>query len=331
MSAQGLLPGGGALGDRVSIGAVGASFSLIIYSGYLVQMFFDWLSQFEEALVGVERLNEYLRLPLEKGAGLPASAKFLTDHPREKSLNDSILQAPTQTLSLKAVSLAYSHEGPLILKDISLNFAPGRKYGIIGRTGSGKSSLVQVLLGLYPPTSGEITYGNRILFEEDLPLAPYRELFSFVSQEPFLFAGSLRENLCLDHLVSDDRLIEVLKEVGWSQDPSLAHLNLAIEEKGKNLSSGERQLISFARAILNPKKFVILDEATSSIDPAHEELLFRSLKKNTAGTTLIAIAHKLSQLSDFDEIIWLDQGRLHKIAPPSEVLNEFLATDLSAL
>jgi ABC-type multidrug transport system fused ATPase/permease subunit len=149
---------------HATVGSVGVAFTFITLSGSMLQMFFEWVIQFEEAMTGVERLDHYLRLPIEPESILPAEAEFQTGHPIENGKMNPFPTPPTRSedgpysaeIEFKNVSFRYSQDLPFVLKNLDLKVHAGEHLGIIGRTGSGKSTLIQALFGLYPLTEGEI-------------------------------------------------------------------------------------------------------------------------------------------------------------------------------
>ena len=158
----------------------------------------------------------------------------------------------------------------------------------------------------------------------------YRKSMAFISQEPILFQGSLRFNLDIEGYHTDANLHEVLLKVGlleWVQSHPDG-LNMKIEERGKNLSLGERQLLCMARCLLQQSPIVIMDEATSSVDPQSEEILVRATEEFFADRTQIIIAHRLSTLAKCDRILWLQNGEIVALGPTSEVLPRFKKTEL---
>lgn len=321
----------------VTVGAIGVAFSFITFSGNTVLIFFEWLAQFEEALVGVERMNGFLRHPLEPGSQLPSSAKFQTGHPIEKAgavdRFQDLAQKPSADVKFSNVSFRYGEDLPWILKNFSLEIKAGEKVGVIGRTGSGKSTLTQVLLHLYPLAEGDVQIegvsaklgGN----QNGISLSNYRRLFSFISQDPVLFRGTLRENLDLAGERSDDQLTASLETVGLSSWANQVHLDSEIEERGRNVSFGEKQLICLARALLQDAPIVIMDEATSAVDPQSEEILVQATERFFRGKTQILIAHRLSTLTSCDRIVWLHKGRIKAEGTPEKVLAEFENSNLS--
>lgn len=323
-----------------SIGSVGVAFTFITLSGNTVQMFFEWLTQFEEAMIGVERLDQYMRMDIEEGNFLPSSAHFKTGHPTysdsvEKYLhNRRLTDDRNASVEVQNLSFRYRDDLPWVLKDLNFEVHAGERLGIVGRTGSGKSSLIQALFHLYPISKGHISINkHRPKMKSDdhgVDLNLYRKSMAFISQEPILFQGSLRFNLDIEGHHPDANLNEVLLKVGlleWVQ----AHpdgLNMKIEERGKNLSLGERQLLCMARCLLQQSPIVIMDEATSSVDPQSEEILVRATEEFFADRTQIIIAHRLSTLAKCDRILWLQNGEIVALGPTSEVLPRFKKTEL---
>lgn len=319
----------------LSVGSVGVAFTFIAMSGNTVQMFFEWLAQLEDALIGVERLDRYLRLPLEPGHRLPSRAKFATGHPVDSAVKESELKAlkitPARaaTVSVQDLWFRYQEHLPWVLKGLNFKINAGERLGIIGRTGSGKSSLIQALFRLYPIDRGEIRidgHAAAVAGETNaVDLNVYRRAIAFIAQEPVLFQGTLRANLDIDGRYADEDCMAVLDRVGlgeWVRWHAQG-LNLRIEERGKNLSLGERQLLCMARCLLQDAPVVVMDEATSSVDPQSEEILVKATEEFFEGRTQILIAHRLSTLQKCDRILWLENGNIRRLGPTDEVLLEF--------
>lgn len=323
----------------LSIGSVGVAFSFIVLSGNTVQMFFEWLAQSEEALIGVERLDHYLHRRLEPGSFLPASAQFKTAHPvysetLEKYLFSRRLTEKNQaTIEVSNVWFRYDPELPWVLKNLSFDVKPGERLGVIGRTGSGKSSLIQALFHLYAIEKGEISINGLSPKLKESGSGPdlglYRQSMALIAQEPVLFQGSLRDNLDPWKKKADSNLLEVLNRVGladWVRTGPQV-LNRRIEERGKNLSLGERQLLCLARCLMQDAPIVVMDEATSSVDPLSEEIMVKATEELFKGKTQIIIAHRLSTLGQCDRILWLDRGEIKMLGPAQEILKEFEKQD----
>lgn len=318
---------------HLSVGSIGVAFGFIALSSGTVQMFFEWLAQFEEAMVGVERLDNYIRRPLEPGAFLPSTAKFETGHPQHSIAEEQALLKQSKVLNNSATVefqnlwFRYRPDLPAVLKGLNFQIAAGEKIGIVGRTGSGKSSLIQALFHLYPIEKGKILIDNK--GAEDIDLELFRKSIAFIAQDPTLFRGTLRENLDVNHEHPDQDLFESLTQVGlekWATSNELKH---KIEERGRNLSLGERQLICMARCLLQNAPVIVMDEATSSVDPQSEEILVRATEEFFQGKTQLIIAHRLSTLRNCDRILWLQNGEIKMIGKPHEVLPSFQQANLS--
>ena len=331
---------------RVSIGSVGVAFTFVILSGTSLQMFFEWLAQLEEALTGVERLNDYLRRDLEPGAKLPAVREFPTGHPTytpEEEISrrsESLVSTTSAAVRIENLWFKYGEDLPWVLKGLNLEFRSGEKIGIIGRTGSGKTSFVQALFHLYPFQDGRIVVGGKSPNVDqppsDIPmidLTVYRRSIALISQEPTLFRASLRENLDLVGEKTELQLRQALDRVGltpWLNSQPQG-LEAAIEERGRNLSAGEKQLLCMARCLLQNAPVVVMDEATSSVDPQSEEILVRATREFFSDRTQIIIAHRLSTLDHCDRIVWLHRGEVKMFDRPSVVLPVFQRTELNDL
>jgi len=326
----------------LTIGSIGVAFSFIALSGGTVQMFFEWMSQFEEAMVGVERLDHYIRQPLEIGAKLPSVAKLPSNHiysseAEEKNIEERIEHLPMASkVDFENIWLRYREDLPYVLKGLNFQIQAGEKFGIVGRTGSGKSSLIQALFYLYPLQKGVIRIDGKAPTldllnpkAEEIDLLFYRRSLAFIAQDPTLFRGTLRENLALDLPASDQNLFSVLTQVGLSEWADADGLQLPIEERGRNLSQGERQLLCMARCLLQNSPVVVMDEATSSVDPQSEEMLVKATEEFFRGKTQIIIAHRLSTLLNCDRILWLQNGEIKMIGTPSEVLPIFQKSNLN--
>ncbi len=213
-------------------------------------------------------------------------------------------------ISFKNVNFAYEGRSQII-KNFSLNIDPGKKIGIVGATGSGKSTLVKLLLRLYKINEGSIEIdGNSI---ELLDLKSLRRCIALVSQETYLFQGSIEENISYGS--KDIVKSEIINAADVAEASEFINqlpqgLKTIVGERGQKLSGGQRQRIAIARAILKNAPILILDEATASVDNETEAAIQRSLKKITKNCTTIVIAHRLSTVIDADEIIVLDKGKI---------------------
>ena len=220
----------------------------------------------------------------------------------------------------EGVWFAYNDDD-FVLKEVSFEVRPGERVGIVGATGSGKTTLINLLLRFYDVTRGRITVDG--VDVRDLDLADLRSLFSLVLQDVHLFSGTIADNIRLgDVAMSDDRIRRAARAV--HADAFIERLPngfaSAVAERGATLSVGQKQLLSFARALAFDPRVLILDEATSSIDTETEILIRDALRVLMAGRTTIAIAHRLSTIQDMDKILVLHKGRLREAGTHQELL-----------
>ena len=213
-------------------------------------------------------------------------------------------------VSMENVSFSYT-PGVEVLKDVNLRIMPGEKIALVGPTGAGKTTLAALVSRLYDVTEGRVTVDGHDL--RDVAMASLNRQTSVVPQEPFLFSGTIRDNIRYSRTdVSDEDILHVAKVVG-------AHdfiirledgYDAQLEERGVNLSPGQRQLISLARALVANPRIVVLDEATASVDSHTEMLIQRALNQVLEGRTALIIAHRLSTVRSADRIVVIDQGRI---------------------
>ncbi|MCA9984436.1 MAG: ABC transporter ATP-binding protein [Anaerolineales bacterium] len=286
-----------------------AESSLTIGSLYLIFYYIDlirdplWkirrqLEELQKAAASIERINELFQIESTvldgPGAALPAGPL---------------------TVQFNQVDFAYADDpDTAILQQISFALQPGKVLGLLGRTGSGKSTLTKLLFRFYDPTSGQIQLGNGELHDlRQASLAQLRHHIGLVTQEIELFQASVRDNLTLfDDTIPDERISAVLTELGL--DGWLANLEHGLDTQlstgSGGLSAGEAQLLAFTRVFLRDPGLVILDEASSRLDPATEQLIERAIDKLLADRTAIIIAHRLATVQRSDEIMILDAGRI---------------------
>jgi len=218
------------------------------------------------------------------------------------------------------VSFAYV-EGEPVLTNVSFEVWPGQRVGIVGATGSGKTTIVSLLLRFYEVQSGRITIDGVDIRE--IPLGELRALFGLVLQDVQLFAGTIGSNVRLgNESIADDEVRAALRAVHASTfvDTLPLGLDTPVAERGSTLSVGQKQLLSFARALAFDPRVLVLDEATSSVDTDTELLIRDALKAVMRGRTTIAIAHRLSTIQDMDRILVMHRGELREAGTHQELL-----------
>jgi ATP-binding cassette subfamily C protein len=215
----------------------------------------------------------------------------------------------TVGLALESVSFSYG-EGDVVLDRVSLKVAPGEKVALVGASGGGKSTLVQALLGLYPASAGDISYGGVPVRE--IGWATVRDNVGVVLQHPVLFNASIRENLAMGREYHDAALWQSLEiaQLKGLVDVMPDGLDTIVGRHGVRLSGGQRQRLAIARMILSEPKVVILDEATSALDTETERLLHNALAGFLRGRTTLIIAHRLSAVKQADRILVFESGRV---------------------
>jgi len=214
----------------------------------------------------------------------------------------------------------YSPDGPWVLKDVSFTASPGQTIALVGHTGAGKTTIVNLLLRFYDPERGRITVDGVDIRE--LSTADLRSIIGFVQQDLFLFTGDILHNLTLDAPIGPEAARQAARRVGADRFierlPSGYHHELG--ERGRSLSVGERQLLSFARALALDPRILVLDEATSSVDAEAEAQIQRAIAELMAGRTSLVVAHRLSTILHADEILVLHHGEIRERGSHRELL-----------
>jgi len=243
---------------------------------------------------------------------------------KSKIPNNGNLLADSLKGNIKFNKIVFSYvRGEDVLKDISFNVKSGEKVAIVGATGSGKTTIVNLLTRFYDPQNGSIELDDINI--NDLDILSLRSKIALVLQDVFLFADTLLNNIILwNKSISFDNVVDAAKKIGIHDFiMSLPNgYNYNVKERGVMLSQGQRQLISFLRAYLKYPSILILDEATSSIDSNSEELIQNATKKITENKTSIIIAHRLSTILNSDRILVMDDGRLVESGTHSELIKK---------
>jgi ATP-binding cassette subfamily B protein len=276
-----------------------------------VNMIMMRLSQLQQAIIAAERVFELL-----DDERLAPSRPLKLDNPNNKRAQ-SIEQG-----RIEFRNVSFSYDGVTeVLRDISFTVYPGQTVALVGHTGSGKSTISNLLMHFYPLTRGEILI-------DGLPLIGYpreelRSKIGLVAQDPFLFVGDISKNIRLERPSLSDEDIRAAAEFVQAHEfiDKLPHgYEEPVSERGSTLSSGQRQLICFARTIAGQPKILILDEATASVDTETEEAIQIALGKMRQGRSTIAIAHRLSTIQDADLILVLHRGQIVERGTHAELL-----------
>ena len=209
-----------------------------------------------------------------------------------------------------SVTFGYNSSEP-VLRDVNIDLRPGRVVGLLGRTGSGKSTLTRLLFRLYDPDEGKVLIGGEDI--RDARLSDLHDRVGLVTQDVRLFHGTVRDNLTFfNRSVTDTRLLEVLRELGLTRwhDSLPDGLDTMLQPEGDSLSSGEAQMLAFARVFLKDPSVVVLDEATSRLDRVTEATIERAVDKLAKERTVLIVAHHLATIQRCDDIVILEDGQV---------------------
>jgi ATP-binding cassette subfamily C protein len=278
----------------LSIGEMLAVFSYLWFMMSPVQEIINIQYAWYAANAALGRINALLALrPAEEGMARV----------------DPFAGQQTVGLALEDVSFAYD-DGELVLDRVNLDIPPGEKVALVGASGGGKSTLVQALLGLYPPQSGVIRYGGVAVGEIGWPTV--RDNVGVVLQHPVLFNATVRENLSMGRDLPDEALWQALETAQLKQvvEEMPARLDTLVGKNGVRLSGGQRQRLAIARMVLSEPRVVILDEATSALDSETERQVHQALAGFLRGRTTLIIAHRLSAVKQADRILVFENGQV---------------------
>ncbi|EKD20282.1 uncharacterized protein L3040_007291 [Drepanopeziza brunnea f. sp. 'multigermtubi'] len=297
-----------ATGSGLSAGFVGLAMSYALQITQSLNWIVRQTVEVETNIVSVERVLEYARLESE-------APEVLHRH------RPPISWPASGAVEFKNYSTRYRPELDLVLKDINLDIKPHEKIGVVGRTGAGKSSLTLALFRIIEPSEGNISIDA--LNTSTIGLLDLRRRLAIIPQDAALFEGTIRDNLDPGHVHDDTELWSVLEHARLKEHVSSMNggLEAKIQEGGSNLSQGQRQLVSLARALLTPSNILILDEATAAVDVETDALLQTTLRSPLfSKRTIITIAHRINTILDSDRIVVLDKGRVEEFGTPAELL-----------
>ncbi|UXH76862.1 type I secretion system permease/ATPase [Roseateles amylovorans] len=265
-------------------------------------------TRYQGARAAMQSLNSVMNAPTE----------------RESNRNYVPLNQITGRIGLNDVGFSYPPQGdgqsPKVLRNVTLRIQPGERLAILGRIGSGKSTVLRMLAGLYQPTEGMVEVDGIDLRQVDP--AEFRSKVGFVSQEPRLFHGTLRDNVLMGRHVDAQRLVEVAKLTGLDRVVAGHPMgwDLPVGEMGSLLSGGQRQLVALARSLVTRPQILLMDEPTSSMDAQSEIAFLRQLRDAAGQCTLVMVTHRPAVLELVSRILVVDSGRLVMDGPRDQVL-----------
>ncbi|KAL0399136.1 UNVERIFIED_CONTAM: ABC transporter C family member 3 [Sesamum radiatum] len=275
-----------------------------------LQSWIVWtLSNMETKIISVERILQYSSIPSEPPLAVESN--------RPQS------HWPTHgEVSIQDLQVRYAPHMPLVLRGLTCTFFGEKKTGIVGRTGSGKSTLIQTLFRIVEPAGGQISIdGINIL---SIGLHDLRSRLSIIPQEPTMFEGTVRSNLDPLEEYTDEQIWEALDkcQLGDKVREKQGKLDSSVSENGENWSVGQRQLVCLGRVLLKKSKILVLDEATASVDTATDSLIQQTLKQHFSDSTVITIAHRITSVLDSAMVLLLDNGRLKEYDSPDKLLED---------
>ncbi len=280
----------------ITVGAAYMTFQYLLMLQEPIEQITQQLQELQKAAAGVTRVGELF----STRSALPPGG---TD------------KLPDGALSVRFDDVRFHYldvdDTQLTLKGVSFELAPGERLGLLGRTGSGKTTLTRLLFRLYDPTSGRVLLSGKDA--RDVDLSQLRSRIGLVTQDVQLFRGTVRDNLTFfDNTIPDDLITTVVREMGLSEwlERQEEGLDTIIDSGGRNLSAGEAQLVAFARVFLKDPGLIVLDEPSSRLDPASERLLEAAVEKLLRGRTAIIIAHRLETVERVDRILVLGNGEV---------------------
>ncbi|MCM8769509.1 MAG: ABC transporter ATP-binding protein/permease, partial [Candidatus Omnitrophica bacterium] len=256
----------------------------------------------------------------QASAALPRITRLLEEKEQTPDTGQRIFDGEFEKIEFQHLSFTYG--GDEVLKDICLELRKGESLGIVGPTGTGKTTLVALLLRLYQPASGKILIDGQDISE--FSLNSLRRQIALVTQEPILFSDTIAWNVSLAEKPDWERLEKVAAAVGISEfiESLPARYETIIGERGTTLSGGQKQLLTIARALYRDPPILILDEATASLDSQSEDIIQKALEKIMAGRTVLVIAHRLSTLRHVRKIVVLKDGRIRETGSHQELFEK---------
>lgn len=269
----------------------------------------------------VQQLSQLFNQVQSAGAGLKKLYELLDTDIDVPEAPDAVDLPQAGALVVSGVAFAYGSGREPVLDEVDLSIAPGERLALVGPTGAGKSTLAKLLVRFYDPTAGTVRFGGVDL--RHARLASLRQRIAVVPQEGFLFDGTIRDNVRVARAGASDAEVEAALAAigGLERFAALPDgLDTEVRERGSRLSAGEKQLVSMARAALADPAVLVLDEATSSLDPGTEAVVEAAVERLMEGRTTIVIAHRLTTAARADRVGVVDGGRLVELGPHEELV-----------
>ncbi|CAL5405398.1 unnamed protein product [Camellia sinensis] len=274
----------------------------------MLQVWVIWnLCNLENKIISVERIFQYTSIQSEPPLVI------------EENRPDS--QWPSHgDVHIKDLQVRYAPHMPLVLRGLTCTFPGGMKTGIVGRTGSGKSTLIQTLFRIVEPAAGQILIDGIVI--SSIGLHDLRSRLSIIPQDPTMFEGTVRSNLDPLEEHTDEQIWEALDkcQLGDEVRNKEGKLDSAVTENGENWSMGQRQLVCLGRVLLKKSKVLVLDEATASVDTATDNLIQQTLKQHFTDCTVLTIAHRITSVVDSEMVLLLDHGLIKEFDSPTKLL-----------
>lgn len=306
------------------VGAMAFS-GVILFAHYRIQVGATTVGEFVSFVAALalfmDPIRKFSQANVKLGQAQASSQRLerLLQEPEEPDFGTHDVRGFQSQIDVKKISFSYGEEW--VLQDCNFEIKKGQKIGLVGLSGSGKSTLINLLLGLYPVSRGVIEIDGVAI--QDIPLKKLRALFGLVSQDIFLFNDTVRENLCLGERFSDEAIEKAL-EVAYALD-FVKRLPQGLEtmlgDRGTRLSGGQQQRITIARAFLHQSPILLFDEATSALDNESEKVVQKALEEIGKEKTVIAVAHRLSTIQDYDKIYMLHEGKVVEEGTHHELLS----------
>ncbi|KAK3032481.1 hypothetical protein RJ639_037294 [Escallonia herrerae] len=274
----------------------------------MLQAWVIWnLCNLENKIISVERIFQYTAIPSEP--------PLVIDTIRPER------QWPSHgEIDICSLQVRYAPHMPFVLRGLTCTFGGGMKTGIVGRTGSGKSTLIQTLFRIVEPAAGQIVIDGINI--SSIGLHDLRSRLSIIPQDPTMFEGTVRSNLDPLEEYSDEQIWEVLDkcQLGDEVRKKEGKLNSTVNENGENWSMGQRQLVCLGRVLLKKSRVLVLDEATASVDTATDNMIQQTLRQHFTDSTVVTIAHRITSVLDSDMVLLLDHGLVKEYDSPAKLL-----------